>query len=100
MVYHLQDSDSIESNLFSISTLNGQGVIRLVGSLDYEKTSLHQLKILAVDRATVEKVCVYITVFGFPTTKNLILKFKINNCYFIITICLLNITNKSIFLMK
>lgn len=70
MVYHLQDSDSIESNLFSISTLNGQGVIRLVGSLDYEKTSLHQLKILAVDRATVEKVCVFMIVFGFPTTKN------------------------------
>ncbi|XP_060850417.1 cadherin-23-like [Rhopalosiphum padi] len=55
VVYHLQDSDSIESNLFSISTINGQGVIRLVGSLDYEKTSLHQLKILAVDRATIEK---------------------------------------------
>lgn len=58
MVYHLQDTDVVESGLFSISTVNGQGVIRLVGSLDYEKTSLHQLKILAVDRATVEKVYV------------------------------------------
>lgn len=56
MVYHLQDADAVESGLFSISTVNGQGVIRLVGSLDYEKTSLHQLKILAVDRATVDKV--------------------------------------------
>lgn len=58
MVYHLQDTDAVESGLFSISTVNGQGVIRLVGSLDYEKTSLHQLKILAVDRATIEKVCI------------------------------------------
>lgn len=56
MVYHLQDADAVESGLFSISTVNGQGVIRLVGSLDYEKSSLHQLKILAVDRATVDKV--------------------------------------------
>jgi len=58
VVYHLQDTDSVESGLFAISTVNGQGVIRLVGSLDYEKSSLHQLKILAVDRATVEKVCI------------------------------------------
>lgn len=57
VVYHLQDTESVESGLFSISTVNGQGVIRLVGNLDYEKTALHQLKILAVDRATVEKVC-------------------------------------------
>lgn len=53
----MQDTDAVESGLFSISTVDGQGVIRLVGSLDYEKTSLHQLKILAVDRATVDKVC-------------------------------------------
>jgi len=70
VVYHLQDSDLIESRLFSISTVNGQGVIRLVGSLDYEKTSLHQLKILAVDRATVEKVSVFMIAFGFHITKN------------------------------
>lgn len=65
MVYHLQDTDAVESGLFSISTVNGQGVIRLVGSLDYEKSSLHQLKILAVDRATVEKVRELITVIRF-----------------------------------
>lgn len=52
----MQDTDAVESGLFSISTVDGQGVIRLVGSLDYEKTSLHQLKIVAVDRATAEKV--------------------------------------------
>jgi hypothetical protein len=62
----LQDTDAIENGLFSISTINGQGVIRLVGNLDYEKSSLHQLKILAVDRATVEKVRKLITVIlGF-----------------------------------
>ncbi|XP_050524905.1 cadherin-23 [Daktulosphaira vitifoliae] len=55
VVYYLQDTDALESGLFAISTVNGQGVIRLVGSLDYEKSSLHQLKILAVDRSTVEK---------------------------------------------
>lgn len=65
MVYHLQDTDAVESGIFSISTVNGQGVIRLVGSLDYEKSSLHQLKILAVDRATVEKVRELITVIRF-----------------------------------
>lgn len=70
MVYHLQDTDVVESRLFSISTINGQGVIRLVRSLDYEKTSLHQLKILAVDRATVEKVRVLITVIQLSATNN------------------------------
>lgn len=70
MVYHLQDTDAVESGLFSISTINGQGVIRLVGSLDYEKTSLHQLKILAVDRATVEKVRILITVIQLSATDN------------------------------
>lgn len=86
MVYHLQDPDAIESGLFSISTVNGQGVIRLVGNLDYEKTSLHQLKILAVDRATIEKVCVLTRtiVIRFSATNNLILK------SFIITIYLPN----------
>lgn len=37
--------------LFSISTVSGRGVIRLIGKLDYEKRTLHQLRVLAVDRA-------------------------------------------------
>lgn len=33
---------------FSIETVEGKGVISLVGDLDYEKKSLYQLKILAI----------------------------------------------------
>ena len=55
MVYYLQDLED-EGNLFSISTVNGKGVIRLIGQLDYERSSLHQLRVLAVDRASDEKV--------------------------------------------
>jgi len=99
VVYHLQDTDSKESRLFSISTINGQGVIRLVGSLDYEKTSLHQLKILAIDRATVEKVCIYINnSFWISNYQKLNIK-TINHNYFVITSCLLTLTNKSIFII-
>ncbi|KAB0799063.1 hypothetical protein PPYR_06943 [Photinus pyralis] len=47
VVYHMQGSQS----LFSISTVSGSAVLRLIGSLDYEKQSLHQLKVLAIDRA-------------------------------------------------
>ncbi|KMQ96646.1 Cadherin-23, partial [Lasius niger] len=55
VVYYLQELDG-DNNVFSISTINGKGVIRLVGSLDYERKYLYQLRILAVDRAINEKV--------------------------------------------
>ncbi|CAL1677979.1 unnamed protein product [Lasius platythorax] len=55
VVYYLQELDG-DNNIFSISTINGKGVIRLVGSLDYERKYLYQLRILAVDRAINEKV--------------------------------------------
>ncbi|XP_018055353.1 PREDICTED: uncharacterized protein LOC108691909 [Atta colombica] len=55
VVYYLQELDG-DNNVFSISTVNGKGVIRLVGSLDYERKYLYQLRILAVDRAINEKV--------------------------------------------
>ncbi|XP_063975231.1 cadherin-23 isoform X2 [Diachasmimorpha longicaudata] len=55
VVYHLQELDG-DNDLFSISTVNGKGVIRLVGELDYEKKYLYQLRILAVDRAISGKV--------------------------------------------
>lgn len=54
VVYHLQDFEN-EEYLFSIATVNGKGVIRLTGQLDYEKSSLHQLRVLAIDRANEEK---------------------------------------------
>ncbi|KAJ8972931.1 hypothetical protein NQ317_011741 [Molorchus minor] len=50
VVYHLQDVDA-EKNLFAVSTVGDKAVVRLIGSLDYEKQTVHQLKILAVDRA-------------------------------------------------
>ncbi|XP_015840656.1 cadherin-23 isoform X2 [Tribolium castaneum] len=50
VVYQLQEVDTKES-LFSVSTAGGKAIVRLVGSLDYEKQTLHQLKVLAVDRA-------------------------------------------------
>ncbi|XP_026823898.1 cadherin-23 isoform X2 [Ooceraea biroi] len=55
VVYYLQELDG-DNNVFNISTVNGRGVIRLVGSLDYERKYLYQLRILAVDRAINEKV--------------------------------------------
>ncbi|XP_071565121.1 cadherin-23 [Temnothorax nylanderi] len=55
VVYYLQELDG-DNNVFSISTVNGKGVIRLVGSLDYERKYLYQLRVLAVDRAINEKV--------------------------------------------
>lgn len=55
VVYQLQELDG-DNDVFSISTVNGKGIIRLVGSLDYEKKYLYQLRILAVDRASNGKV--------------------------------------------
>ncbi|XP_011144581.1 cadherin-23 [Harpegnathos saltator] len=55
VVYYLQELDG-DNNLFNITTVNGKGVIRLVGSLDYERKYLYQLRILAVDHAISEKV--------------------------------------------
>ncbi|KAL7302845.1 hypothetical protein TKK_0004077 [Trichogramma kaykai] len=55
VVYHLQELDG-DDDVFSITTVNGRGVIRLVGRLDYERKYLYQLRVLAVDRAINEKV--------------------------------------------
>lgn len=50
VVYYLEELDG-ENDAFTISTSNGKGVIRLKKSLDYERKSLYQLKVLAIDRA-------------------------------------------------
>lgn len=55
VVYYLQELDG-DNELFSVSTVNGKGVIRLIGELDYERKYLYQLRILAIDRAINEKV--------------------------------------------
>ncbi|GLV38052.1 Cadherin 88C [Carabus blaptoides fortunei] len=51
VVYQLEELDAGAKKLFSISTVGGRGVIRLIGKLDYERRTLHQLRVLAVDRA-------------------------------------------------
>lgn len=50
MLYHLQELDG-DVDSFAVQTVNGKGVIKLVNRLDYERKSLYQLRILAVDRA-------------------------------------------------
>ncbi|KAM3963622.1 cadherin-23 [Aphomia sociella] len=50
VLYHLQELDGDIEN-FSVQTVNGKGVIRLTNRLDYERKSLYQLRVLAVDRA-------------------------------------------------
>ncbi|KAF5304330.1 hypothetical protein FQA39_LY09709 [Lamprigera yunnana] len=50
VLYHLQ-TQHYDTPMFSMSTSSGNAIIRLIGKLDYEKQTLHQLKILAVDRA-------------------------------------------------
>lgn len=55
VVYYLQELDG-DNDIFGISTVNGKGIVRLLGRLDYERKYLYQLRILAVDRAINEKV--------------------------------------------
>nr|CAH7720091.1 unnamed protein product [Callosobruchus chinensis] len=49
VVYYLQPEG--DERLFGVSTVGEKAVIKLLGSLDYERQTVHQLKILAVDRA-------------------------------------------------
>lgn len=58
VVYYLQELDG-DDDLFSISTVNGKGVLRLAGHLDYERKFLYQIRVLAVDRAINERVSDY-----------------------------------------
>lgn len=55
VVYHLQELEG-DNDVFSITTVHGKGVIRLVRDLDYEKKNLYQLRVLAVDRNNQGKV--------------------------------------------
>ncbi|VVC96242.1 unnamed protein product [Leptidea sinapis] len=50
VLYNLQELDGDIDN-FSIQTVGGKGVIRLINTLDYERKPLYQLRVLAVDRA-------------------------------------------------
>ncbi|XP_046962418.1 cadherin-23 isoform X2 [Vanessa cardui] len=55
VLYNLQELDGDVEN-FAIQTVNGKGVIRLTNRLDYERKSLYQLRVLAVDRANQGRV--------------------------------------------
>ncbi|KAM8704917.1 hypothetical protein ACLKA7_009385 [Drosophila subpalustris] len=50
VVYYLQELDG-DNDIFSISTHQGKGILRLQRELDYETKSLYQLRVLAIDRA-------------------------------------------------
>lgn len=50
VVYYLEELDG-DNEPFSISTTHGKGIVRLRTPLDYERKSLYQLKVLAIDRA-------------------------------------------------
>ncbi|XP_064108915.1 cadherin-23-like isoform X3 [Macrobrachium nipponense] len=51
VIYRLDADSPADTEKFTVSTVDGKGVLRLVGDLDYERKSLYQLKVLAVDRA-------------------------------------------------
>ncbi|XP_053612756.1 cadherin-23 [Plodia interpunctella] len=55
VLYGLQELDG-DLDSFSVQTINGKGVIRLTNRLDYERKSLYQLRVLAVDRANQGRV--------------------------------------------
>lgn len=55
IVYYLQELDE-DNSVFSITTSQGKGLIKLVGDLDYEKKTLYHLRVLAVDRANHEPI--------------------------------------------
>ncbi|XP_063530997.1 cadherin-23 [Cydia strobilella] len=55
VLYHLQEVDGDVDN-FAIQTVNSKGVIRLTKQLDYERKSLYQLRVLAIDRANQGRV--------------------------------------------
>ncbi|XP_037943445.1 cadherin-23-like [Teleopsis dalmanni] len=50
VVYYLQELEG-DNDIFSITTYQGKGILKLIGDLDYENKSLYQLRVLAIDRA-------------------------------------------------
>lgn len=59
VVYYLEELDG-DNDVFTVSTTYGKGIIRLVGSLDYERKSLYQLRVLAKDRANQVSQLIYV----------------------------------------
>uniref|UniRef100_A0AAR5PBK0 Cadherin domain-containing protein n=1 Tax=Dendroctonus ponderosae TaxID=77166 RepID=A0AAR5PBK0_DENPD len=46
-----QPAPDVDKSLFSVSTVGDKAIVKLIGSLDYERQTVHQVKVLAVDRA-------------------------------------------------
>lgn len=51
VIYRLEADTESDLEKFTVNTVDGKGVLRLNGDLDYERKSLYQLRVLAVDRA-------------------------------------------------
>ncbi|XP_071547485.1 cadherin-23 isoform X3 [Panulirus ornatus] len=51
VIYRLDADSENDVEKFTVNTVDGKGVLRLVGDLDFERKSLYQLRVLAVDRA-------------------------------------------------
>lgn len=45
VIYRLEADTESDVEKFTISTIDGEGVLRLVGELDYERKSLYQLRV-------------------------------------------------------
>lgn len=56
ILYGIQelDKEAKEPSTFSIETMNGKGIIRLINQLDFEKKSSYKLEIIAYDRGADE----------------------------------------------
>jgi cadherin 23 len=56
VIYTLESDDPNDLKLFSVSTVDNRAELKLVGDLDYERQTIHQLRILATDRANFGRV--------------------------------------------
>ena len=56
VIYSLESDSPHDLDLFSVSTVKNQAELKLIGDLDYESEQLHQLRVVAKDRANFGRV--------------------------------------------
>lgn len=56
VIYSLESDEPGDLDIFSVSTVNNAAELKLVGDLDFEKQRLHQLRVVAKDRANFGRV--------------------------------------------
>ena len=56
VIYGLESDEPNDLELFSVRTVNGAAELTLTGDLDFEKQSLHQLRVVAKDRANFGRI--------------------------------------------